>query len=105
MSDTPECQLWAAWALANLTFFDEDKYCPLVEEEGGLEAVQRIMEQILGESFTMDTNQQRSSVKKKLLELGQRTNHNILEWKRKMAKIEESGNGLVLSEVSYLSLQ
>ena len=52
MSHTPECQLWATWALANLTLFDEDKYCPLVEEEGGLEAVQRIMEDILRESLT-----------------------------------------------------
>ena len=33
VSHTRECQLWAAWAVANLTLFDEDKYCPLVEEE------------------------------------------------------------------------
>ena len=26
-----ECQLWASWALANLTQWEEDKYCPLVD--------------------------------------------------------------------------
>jgi len=95
VSHTPECQLWATWALANLTLFDEDKYCPLVEEEGGLEAVQRIMEDILRESLTEATH---CPIRQKLLELGQRATHNILEWKRKMAKIEETG-GLIVSEI------
>jgi len=42
---TPECQLWAAWALANLTRFDSLKYCPLVEEEGGVEQMNLILQQ------------------------------------------------------------
>ncbi|XP_060519306.1 protein zer-1 homolog [Cylas formicarius] len=32
---TPECQHWAVWALANLTKVYPDKYCHLVEKEGG----------------------------------------------------------------------
>merc|ERR1719420_111629 len=31
VTHTRECQLWATWAIANLTKFDEPKYCPLVE--------------------------------------------------------------------------
>ncbi|KAK7074095.1 Protein zer-1 [Halocaridina rubra] len=33
---TPQCQHWAAWALANLTRVYPEKYCSLVEEEGGI---------------------------------------------------------------------
>ncbi|XP_050360473.1 protein zer-1 homolog isoform X1 [Nymphalis io] len=33
---TPQCQHWAVWALANLTTVYPDKYCTLVESEGGL---------------------------------------------------------------------
>ncbi|ENN81456.1 protein zer-1 homolog [Dendroctonus ponderosae] len=33
---TPECQRWALWALANLTTVYPDKYCHLVEKEGGI---------------------------------------------------------------------
>merc|ERR1712037_984150 len=40
---TPECQLWASWALANLTQWDETKYCPLVAREGGVEGIQGIL--------------------------------------------------------------
>lgn len=32
---TPQCQHWAVWALANLTTVYPDKYCTLVEAEGG----------------------------------------------------------------------
>jgi len=31
----PASQLWATWALANLTSTDRGKYCPYVTEEGG----------------------------------------------------------------------
>lgn len=41
---TPECQHWAAWALANLTRVYPDKYCTLVEEEGGLVLLEAILE-------------------------------------------------------------
>ncbi|KAJ0183881.1 hypothetical protein K1T71_000304 [Dendrolimus kikuchii] len=33
---TPQCQHWAVWALANLTTVYPDKYCTLVEAEGGV---------------------------------------------------------------------
>merc|ERR1712223_241817 len=35
-NDTPESQLWAVWSLANLTYRDADKYCRLIDEEGGV---------------------------------------------------------------------
>ncbi|MCL4119557.1 UNVERIFIED_CONTAM: hypothetical protein GTU68_028694 [Idotea baltica] len=41
---TPECQHWAVWALANLTGVHPKKYCPLVEEEGGLKMLQTLLE-------------------------------------------------------------
>ncbi|XP_073975852.1 protein zer-1 homolog isoform X2 [Rhodnius prolixus] len=40
---TPECQYWAVWALANLTKVYPERYCALVEAEGGL----RILEEVL----------------------------------------------------------
>ncbi|XP_046664113.1 protein zer-1 homolog [Homalodisca vitripennis] len=42
---TPECQHWAVWALANLTRVYPDKYCSLVETEGGIE----ILEEVVGD--------------------------------------------------------
>ena len=36
VNNTPECQHWAVWALANLTNVDAEKYCSLVENEGGI---------------------------------------------------------------------
>lgn len=33
---TPQCQHWAVWALANLTNVYPDKYCHLIQNEGGL---------------------------------------------------------------------
>lgn len=35
--ETPECQHWAVWALANLTKVYPDKYCRLVEQENGIQ--------------------------------------------------------------------
>jgi len=40
---TPECQLWAVWALANLTTVTPDKYCSLVQQEGGLDMVEEML--------------------------------------------------------------
>ncbi|KAK6195403.1 hypothetical protein SNE40_000841 [Patella caerulea] len=34
--DTPEVQLWAVWALCNLTKVYPEKYCELLENEGGI---------------------------------------------------------------------
>ena len=46
VSHTPECQLWAIWALANLTSVTPEKYCHLVVQEGGL----TMLEQLLNEN-------------------------------------------------------
>ena len=43
VSHTPECQLWAVWALANLTTVTPEKYCHLVEQEGGLNLVEEML--------------------------------------------------------------
>ena len=48
VAHTPECQLWAVWALANLTTVTPEKYCPLVVQEGGL----TLVEDILNENST-----------------------------------------------------
>ena len=48
-SHTPECQLWAVWALANLSTVSPDKYCQLVEEEGGLGLVEEMLNNNSGE--------------------------------------------------------
>ncbi|XP_019873496.2 protein zer-1 homolog isoform X2 [Aethina tumida] len=40
---TPECQHWAVWALANLTKVYPDKYCTLIEKEGGLDLLQELI--------------------------------------------------------------
>ncbi|XP_026472169.1 protein zer-1 homolog [Ctenocephalides felis] len=41
--DTPECQHWAVWALANLTLVYPTKYCDLFESEGGLVELERLI--------------------------------------------------------------
>ena len=53
-SDTPQCQMWAVWALANLTSVTPS-YCRLLLQEGG----QTVIEGILS-----DSNQLRSSMLK-----------------------------------------
>lgn len=40
---TPECQRWAVWALANLTSVYPEKYCHLVEQEGGLDLLRELI--------------------------------------------------------------
>ncbi|XP_075991413.1 protein zer-1 homolog isoform X2 [Anticarsia gemmatalis] len=40
---TPQCQHWAVWALANLTTVYPDKYCNLVESEGGLRLLNELL--------------------------------------------------------------
>lgn len=42
VSHTPQCQHWAVWALANLTRVDQ-KYCSLIEEEGGLGLLEELI--------------------------------------------------------------
>ncbi|XP_059055315.1 protein zer-1 homolog [Achroia grisella] len=40
---TPQCQHWAVWALANLTTVYPEKYCHLVEAEGGLRLLKDLL--------------------------------------------------------------
>ncbi|XP_048488430.1 protein zer-1 homolog [Plutella xylostella] len=40
---TPQCQHWAVWALANLTTVYPDKYCSLVEAEGGIRLLNELL--------------------------------------------------------------
>ncbi|XP_037299962.1 protein zer-1 homolog isoform X2 [Manduca sexta] len=40
---TPQCQHWAVWALANLTTVYPEKYCSLVEAEGGLKLLYELL--------------------------------------------------------------
>ncbi|XP_018578075.1 protein zer-1 homolog [Anoplophora glabripennis] len=40
---TAECQRWAVWALANLTKVYPEKYCTLVEKEGGLQLLEDLI--------------------------------------------------------------
>ncbi|XP_055378563.1 protein zer-1 homolog [Condylostylus longicornis] len=42
--DTPACQHWAAWALANLTQVYPTKYCTLLEQENGREILSELIE-------------------------------------------------------------
>jgi len=71
---TPECQLWASWALANLTQWDETKYCPLVAREGGVEGIQGIL--------AREVTGSPSPLRDKLLMFGKMTVRNIEMWKR-----------------------
>ena len=45
VSHTPECQLWAVWALANLTTVTPEKYCQLVVQEGGHIMVEEMLDE------------------------------------------------------------
>jgi len=74
ISHTPECQLWAIWALANLTKVDAAKYCRLVEDEGGLELV----EEMLNANCEMVKTSQPL-----VRELAQVVRSNVLRWKEK----------------------
>ncbi|KAH8315863.1 hypothetical protein KR067_012504 [Drosophila pandora] len=42
--ETPECQHWAVWALANLTQVYPEKYCQLVEQENGIQILNELIE-------------------------------------------------------------
>ncbi|KAH8347140.1 protein zer-1 homolog isoform X1 [Drosophila kikkawai] len=42
--ETPQCQHWAVWALANLTQVYPEKYCQLVEQENGIQILNELIE-------------------------------------------------------------
>merc|ERR1740128_1592465 len=72
VSHTPECQLWAVWALANLTTVSPDKYCQLVEEEGGLSLVEEMLNE--------NSDQVKTSLNQ-VKEWAQIVRSNVLKWK------------------------
>jgi len=75
VSHTPECQLWAVWAIANLTKVSPGKYCSLVVEEGGLRAV----DAILASSQEPDPcNQTRTDV----VHFAQQVRNNVNNWRQ-----------------------
>jgi len=71
---TAECQLWAVWALANLTTVSPDKYCQLVEEEGGLALVEEIVNNNSGEEESEPNQDQVKS-------LALKVRNNVVGWK------------------------
>merc|ERR1719209_2089938 len=71
---TAECQLWAVWALANLTTVSPDKYCQLVEEEGGLTLVEEIVNNNSGEEESEPNQEQVKS-------LALKVRNNVVGWK------------------------
>ena len=44
-SSTPQCQMWAVWALANLTSVTPEKHCSLLLQEGGLALMEDLLQQ------------------------------------------------------------
>lgn len=44
--DTPEAQLWAAWALCNLTRSKADRYCAMLEAESGLPLLTKVKDDV-----------------------------------------------------------
>jgi len=69
---TPECQLWAVWALANLTTVVPDRYCKLVEIEGGLDLVEEMLNE--------NSEQVKTSLER-VKELGRTVRSNVMRWK------------------------
>ena len=43
VSHTFQCQLWSVWALANLTTVDNNKYCRIIRDEGGIPLIKQIV--------------------------------------------------------------
>ena len=83
VSHTPQCQMWAVWALANLTSVTPEKYCRLVLQEGGL----TLMEEILNDnSDTVRT----SMVQVK--EWAGVVRSNVISWQESGAEDIEWGN-------------
>ena len=83
VSSTPQCQMWAVWALANLTSVTPEKYCRLVVLEGGL----TLMEEILNQN----SQQVRTSMVQVRLWAGV-VRDNVLAWQESGAHERELEN-------------
>lgn len=71
VSHTPECQLWAVWALANLTTVTPEKYCQLVVQEGG---------HIMVEDMLNENSDQVKTSLNRVKELAKTVRSNVLRW-------------------------
>uniref|UniRef100_A0A914WS21 Uncharacterized protein n=1 Tax=Plectus sambesii TaxID=2011161 RepID=A0A914WS21_9BILA len=76
MFESPASQHWAVWALANLTSTDGQKYCPYVENEGGVPLLELVA-----------TDNKSTSDIKRLAEL---VLQNIEKWRRKELTADDS---------------
>jgi len=72
---TPQCQLWAVWAIANLTKVCPEKYCSLIQQEGGLTFIENIL----------DTSDPQADNVDELLHFATMVTDNIKSWNQRSA--------------------
>ena len=78
---TPQCQHWAVWALANLTNVDAEKYCSLVESEGGL----ILLEELINSNVPQLPYQ-------RVIDLASVVRNNVTKWKEGISSSDELRN-------------
>ena len=78
VNNTPECQHWAVWALANLTTVDAEKYCSLVENEGGIV----LLEELINSNIPKLPYQ-------KVIDLASVVRNNVTKWRERKKSAEE----------------
>jgi len=72
---TVQCQLWAVWAMANLTTVMPEEYCRMVVEEGGLTVVEDIID---------------NHHHKQLRSLAETVRSNVVRWKKERGAVRPS---------------
>jgi len=85
VNHTPQCQHWAIWALANLTKVDSEKYCSLVEREGGLS----LLEELINSNVPKLPYQ-------RVIDLASAVRDNVTKWKEreKLKTSDRSGSDI-----------
>ena len=78
VNNTPECQHWAVWALANLTNVDAEKYCSLVENEGGI----IYLEELINSNIPLLPYE-------KVIDLASVVRSNVTKWKERKKSSKE----------------
>ena len=81
---TFQCQHWAVWALANLTTVDNEKYCSLIEKEGGLQ----LLDQLINGKISQFPNQ-------KVIECASIVRNNISKWNERRKTNEMIKNEII----------
>ncbi|XP_023341040.1 protein zer-1 homolog [Eurytemora carolleeae] len=79
---TPECQLWAVWAIANLTKVSPEKYCGLVVSEGGLQVIEEIINSNTGDVATTRPD---------VLNFANQVRFNVLQWRENGQRLDFDG--------------